>query len=231
MPSKQVMAFIVLIQDIIWDKEAPKKMNSNEFRNNPLFLRNNFVSDGEWNFPIIKRQEISLNNIDLISYSDISSKDTKNLHKGVHFFIDDWRFESLYDKPDRSLITLSKYQFLLTPDYSLYAEMPLWRQIESVGKARWVGANWQNNGLTVIPTISWARSQRFDFCFKSIEKHCIVAIGMIGCKKERRAFMQGYNEMLLQIEPDAIICFGEPFPEMRGNIIRVDYIKSRKGVH
>jgi hypothetical protein len=206
-------------------------MKSKEFRNSPLFLRNDYKSEGEWNFPIIKRQELDLNNLDLISYSDISSKDNKNLHKGVHFFIDDWRFESLYDKPDRSVDTLSKYRFLLTPDYSLYAEMPLWRQIESIGKARWIGANWQARGLTVIPTISWARTQSFAFCFKSIEKHSTVAIGMIGCKKNHRSFMQGYNEMLVQIEPDAIICFGDPFPEMLGNIIRVDYSASRREVH
>lgn len=206
-------------------------MNSVVFRNDPLFLRNEPASEGRWDFPVIKKQELDLSNLDLISFSDISARDTKNLHKGVHFFVDDWRFETLYDKPDRSIDTLSKYRFVLTPDYSLYAEMPLWRQIESVGKARWVGANWQSKGLTVIPTISWARTRSFDFCFNSIEKHCIVAVGMIGCKGNPRAFMQGYNEMLCRIEPEAIICFGAPFPDMKGNIVVVDYSTSRKGVH
>ena len=206
-------------------------MNSVVFRNSPLFLRNEYASEGEWEFPIIKKQDIDLADLELMSYSDISSKDCKNLHKGVHFFIDDWRFDSLYTRPNRSLETLSKYRFVLTPDYSLYAEMPLWRQIESVGKARWVGANWQREGLTVIPTVSWARTQSFRFCFKSIEKHSIVAVGMIGCKNSPVAFLQGYNEMLNQIEPTAIICFGTPFPEMDGNIVPVDYASSRKGVH
>ena len=121
-------------------------MKSKIFRNDPLFLRNEYVSEGRWDFPVVKKQDINLENVELISYSDISSADTKNLYKGVHFFIDDWRFETLYNKPDRSIETLSKFRFVLTPDYSLYAEMPLWRQIESVGKARWVGANWQKHG-------------------------------------------------------------------------------------
>ncbi|MBO4844727.1 MAG: DUF4417 domain-containing protein [Lachnospiraceae bacterium] len=206
-------------------------MKSKIFRNDPLFLRNEYVSEGRWDFPVVKKQDINLENVELISYSDISSADTKNLYKGVHFFIDDWRFETLYNKPDRSIETLSKFRFVLTPDYSLYAEMPLWRQIESVGKARWVGANWQKHGLDVIPTISWARTPSFDFCFSSIEKNCIVAIGMIGCKSNHRAFMQGYNEMLNRIEPEAVICFGTPFPDMEGNIITVDYLSSRRGVH
>lgn len=42
--------------------------------------------------------------------------------------------------------------------------------------------------------------------------------------------MNGYNEMLRRIKPKAIICFGKPFEEMEGNIIAVDYLKSRKVV-
>lgn len=31
-------------------------------------------------------------------------------------------------------------------------------------------------------------------------------------------FMAGYNEMLKRIEPETIICYHYPFPEMKGNI-------------
>ena len=36
--------------------------------------------------------------------------------------------------------------------------------------------------------------------------------------------------MLERIEPDAIICLGDPFDEMDGNLVVVDYQKSRKVV-
>ena len=36
-------------------------------------------------------------------------------------------------------------------------------------------------------------------------------------------FMKGYEEMLRRIEPSKIICYSEPFPEMQGDIIYVDY--------
>ena len=36
--------------------------------------------------------------------------------------------------------------------------------------------------------------------------------------------------MLERIEPDAIICLGDPFNEMDGNLVVVDYQKSRKAV-
>ena len=38
--------------------------------------------------------------------------------------------------------------------------------------------------------------------------------------------MAGYNEMMRRIEPEKIICFNTPFPEMQGNIIYVDYERS-----
>lgn len=205
-------------------------MKSYFFRNDPLFLRNGYESEGKYTFPIVKRQVIDLNNVNLIAYSDVSSRNTKNYDMGVHFFIDDYRFETMYNHPEKCLERLKNYRFILTPDFSLYAEMPIWRQIESVGKARWVGAYMQANGMSVIPTVSWSTTSSYEFCFKGIEKGSIVAVGMIGCKKSKKEFLRGYNEMLRQIEPSAIICFGSPFPEMGDNLVVVDYLKSRKVV-
>ena len=38
--------------------------------------------------------------------------------------------------------------------------------------------------------------------------------------------MAGYNEILRRIEPEKIICYNTPFPEMQGNIVYVDYERS-----
>jgi hypothetical protein len=35
--------------------------------------------------------------------------------------------------------------------------------------------------------------------------------------------MKGYNEMLRRIEPELVICYHKPFPEMKGNILYIDY--------
>ena len=34
--------------------------------------------------------------------------------------------------------------------------------------------------------------------------------------------MEGYEKMVQKIKPSAIICYGDPFPEMEGNIKAVD---------
>lgn len=208
-----------------------KHMTSQNMRRDPLFTRNEFESCGEWGIPLVKKQEISTENISLIACSDTRSNESEaNKKCGVHFFTDDYRFNNIYRNPEKSREKYSQYAFLLTPDYSTYADMDLWRQLESVAHNRWCGAYWQSKGLTVIPTISWSTPSSYKFCFDGVEKNSIVAIGMIGCKHNKAEFMRGYNAMLERLEPEAIICFGKPFPEMQGNIIPVDYMESRKVV-
>ena len=204
-------------------------MHSEEARTKQTFLRNEYACVGKWNIPLVKRQSLE-DNVKLIACSNTKSKDAYNCESGVHFFVDDYRFQYIYDDPQKSLHKLSQYKFLLTPDYSLYADMPLWRQLESVAKNRWCGAYWQAHGLTVYPTVSWGLSQSYEFCFDGIEKNSVVAIGMIGCKQERVRFMRGYDAMTERLAPSTIICFGDPFKEMRGNLLPIDYRASRKVV-
>lgn len=206
-------------------------MNSKEMRNNPLFMRNSYETDGKWGLPLVKNQEFDTGNIKMIACSDTKANDREENKKlGVHFFVDDYRFKGIYDKPERTLNRYSQYRFLLTPDFSTYSDMNPWRQLESVAKNRWVGAYWQSKGLIVVPTISWGLSPSYEFCFDGVEKNGVVAIGMIGCKQTKIQFMRGYNAMLEKIQPSKIICFGSPFAEMQGDIIKVDYMASRKVV-
>lgn len=204
-------------------------MTSKTMRENPLFMRNSFSSVGKWGIPLVRRQDLPSSSINLIACSDTRPDDNDvNRNKGVHFYVDDYRFEDIYNNPERSLKRYSQYAFLLTPDFSTYAEMDLWRQIENVAKNRWVGAYWQSKGLKVITSVSWSTPRSYEFCFEGIEEYGTVSVGMIGCKHDREAFMSGYNEMLERLKPKNIIVFGSPFPEMKGNILPVDYISSRR---
>lgn len=178
-----------------------------------------------------KKQELTTENIMLVACSDTRANDNEaNKKKGVHFFVDDYRFSGIYDNPERTLERYSQYAFLLTPDFSTYSDMDLWRQLESVAKNRWVGAYWQSKGRIVVPTVSWSTPRSFEFCFDGVEQHATVAVSTLGCKKAKIDFMRGYEVMLEKLRPEAIICFGDPFSEMQGNLLVVDYRESRKVV-
>lgn len=207
------------------------KKTSKKMRTDQLFMRNEYPGCGKWDIPLIKKQDLAAETISLIACSDTRSNDCKeNTKCGVHFFVDDYRFNGIYNNPEKSLKKYAQYAFLLSPDFSTYADMNLWHQLENVAKNRWCGAYWQSKGLTVIPTVSWSTPRSYEFCFDGIERSSIVAIGTIGCRRNKSEFLRGYNAMLEKINPEAIICFGRPFEEMAGNIVHIDYRSSRKVV-
>ena len=147
----------------------------------------------------------------------------------VHFFLYDYRFERVWKNPDDDIEKLSWYRAVLSPDFSMYLEMAPVMQLYNIFRSRWCGAYWASKGLRVIPTVNWGDKSTFDFCFEGIEKGSVVAVSTYMASEhdnrcdQKEWFMAGYNEMLRRIEPEKIICYNMPFPEMQGNIIYVDY--------
>ena len=185
-------------------------------------VRNEFKGVGKYGMPLIKKQDIDLDKIELLACTKTKHNDEENQSKTIHFFTYDWNFESVYEKPEELLERLDQYYALLTPEFSTYKDMPLARQIDSVFKNRWCGAFWQKQGMKVIPTVSWGSIPCLEFCFDGIEKGSVVAVSTYTREDNKDGFMLGYNKMLEIIEPSAIICYGTPFPEMKGKIKAID---------
>ena len=97
-------------------------MASATFRNDPMFLRNQFEGDGVFELPVIRRESVALEEIALTGYDKLSSGETDQI---VHFFLDDYKFESLWKDPESRIERLKRFRAVLSPDYSLYTEMPL----------------------------------------------------------------------------------------------------------
>lgn len=73
----------------------------------------------------------------------------------------------------------------------------------------------QSEGLTVIPAVGWSTEDSFEFCFDGIEKGSVVAVSTLGVRRVKDAFMLGFRELCQRLEPEAVICYCEPFAEMR----------------
>ena len=192
-------------------------------KNKQKLVRNEFLyynqSRGKYDIPIIKRQKIDVEKIKFLSFVNAKNNDKENVNKTIHFFTYDWKFDKVYEKAEEELEKLSQYYCLLSPDFSIFTNMPKVLQIESVFKNRWCGAYWQSKGLKVIPTVSWGDENSFDFCFDGIEEGSIVAVCTYYRENCEEEFMLGYNKMLEKIKPSAIICYDEPFKAMKGNVI------------
>ncbi len=144
--------------------------------------------------------------------------------KGLHFFIDDYQFTRLWSNPDAYLEMLRKFKLVCTPDFSTYTDFPKAVQIYNHYRKHWLGAYWQHNGITVIPTISWSDKASFDWCFDGEPEGGTVAVSSVGTqlgRNSRKLFLDGYNEMLTRLQPSLIYFYGNAPEECKGNIVRL----------
>ena len=205
------------------------------YRTSQSLLRNQFPGKGKLQIPIIPKFQEQPGDFDdllLIGFDKTHLEDQHHLDRMVHFFLYDYRFERVWKNPDSDIEKLSRYHAVLSPDFSMYLEMAPVMQLYNVFRNRWCGAYWASKGIRIIPTVNWGNEFTFDFCFEGIEKGSVVAVSTYMASEhdnreaQKEWFMAGYNEMLRRIEPEKIICYNTPFPEMQGNIVPVDYERS-----
>jgi len=96
-----------------------------------------------WQMPIIKNNGYIPN--DLIGFN--YAKTTKNKNAGVHFYLDDYQFERIWNYPEKYIDVLKEYDCILTPDFSLYMDMPMAMKIWNVYRSRQIGAYYQSMGF------------------------------------------------------------------------------------
>ena len=146
---------------------------------------------------------------DLIAFDYCINKDAFDC--GVHFYRDDYMIERIWRDPHKYKNRLSKFDCVLTPDFSLYLDMPLAMQIWNVYRSRLIGQIMQDAGITVIPTLQWADERSFDFCFDGIEPGGVVSVSTIGVKRDKNAggiWFAGMDEAIKRLRPSHIVCYG-----------------------
>ncbi|MDT8307565.1 MAG: DUF4417 domain-containing protein, partial [Anaerolineae bacterium] len=148
----------------------------------------------------------------------------------VHFFMDDYRFETVWSRPRKALEALAPYTTVLSPDFSLYRDWPLMLQMWNVYRNRWCGAFWQSQGFTVIPTVSWSTAESYDFCFLGLPRRSVVAVSAVGVRLddahpadgmlEGYLFREGFREMVVRLAPAVVLAYGR-LPAGCGELVEV----------
>lgn len=154
------------------------------------------------------------------------AKTSKEKNVGIHFYLDDYQFERLWNKPEEYVDILKQYDCILSPDFSLYMDMPMPMKIWNIYRSRLIGQYYQSQGIKVIPTLSWAEEETFEFCFEGIPKGSIVSISTIGVKKNKEAlkiWKAGADELIRRIEPSTILIYGGKLDYDYGNIKVIYY--------
>lgn len=182
---------------------------------------------GEYNIPVIQPTDELPKINKWLEFEKAKNMRNKPKQTGVHFFEYDFKFECVWNFPDRYAETLSAYDCILAPDFSIYVNMPKALQIYNHYRKHWISAYWQDKGLTVIPVINWGFEDSYDWCFDGEPMNSIVATSNVGCNQItelKEMWLKGYNEMLKRLNPSKILFYSNSYPEyLDGNIHFIKY--------
>lgn len=184
--------------------------------------------DGEYDFPVIKEEHTIPRR--LIPFSKaLQEKD--DYRQWVCFYEDDFLFERIWNNPTRYVAKLSKFEGIVTPDFSVYYDMPLSMQVWNIFRSRAIGAWLQSQGLRVIPNIRFGDERTFECCCDGISRHSVISIGTHGCIKEkvyRDTLEKGIEYIAKRLKPETIILYGavtESIVSLKNSGINVVVIK------
>lgn len=153
----------------------------------------------------------------LIAFRDPRPADLQLTNLAVHFYLDDYRFQSVWTKPWRTADALDngRYTVAITPDFSVYRDMPDALRRFNVYRNRWCGCFWREvTRLQVIPSISWNGPDTWSYAFAGVERGSVVAVNGIGVDAfgpTYTIYKEGYLAMLEAIQPAMVLSYG-PMP-------------------
>lgn len=191
-------------------------------------LLKNAHYEGKYDFPVIAEEHAVPGR--MIPFSK-AYHEKKDFDQWVCFYEDDYLFERIWNQPSRYVKTLSKFEGVITPDFSIYYDMPFSMQLWNIFRSRTIGAWLQQQGIKVIPNIRFGDTRTFDCCCEGIPKHSVIAIGSLGClkaKEYRAIFEKGVEHVVNILQPETVVFYGAApgnTPELKKLGVNVVIIK------
>lgn len=140
-----------------------------------------------------------------------TARDEDKRAAACHFFIDDYQFERAWSRPEACVDALRGFRCVLTPDFSMYLDMPDAMQRWNRYRSQALGLYWQRRGLKVVPTLSWAQPESYAFCFDGVPRRSTVAVSTVGVKADGGAiavWRDGMLEAMRRLEPRRVLLYG-----------------------
>lgn len=150
----------------------------------------------------------------LISFSDaLHSKPEKNAF--VHFYIDDYRQESIWTNPDRYVPRFQQFGGIISPDFSPYLDMNLYQQRFNIYRQRALGKFYAFFDIPVIPNLRIGSLDTVEDALRGIVPGSTVAISTVGaagdeeCSANHLHLLQAAVERLQLTD---VLLYGRPLP-------------------
>lgn len=135
-----------------------------------------------------------------------------NFQQWVHFYTHDRNFERIWSNSKRYLPILRRFSGVITPDFSLYREMPLSMQIWNTYRNRVLSYWLQREGVRIVPNVRWGDERTYIFAFEGLAQGGTVAVstnGTLRSKIDRAYFKQGLARMVEVLQPQTIVNYSQ----------------------
>lgn len=122
----------------------------------------------------------------------------------VHFHIQDFKFERIWNDPDKYIPMLQKYRGIISPDFSMYTDMPRPLQEYNHYRNNWFARYAQINNIKVIPSLSFSNEESHEYCFEGIPENSVLWINTIGPLRDPEArplFWSGLDAAIERLSP------------------------------
>lgn len=202
-----------------------------------------FESNNKYGFPLVDMCKIviELSDVDWIDFDTAISKSKRyrsifENYNGLHFYIDDYKFQRIWNYPNRYIDFLKRFDYVIMPDFSLYYNFPQALQIYNKYRNHWLAAYFSVNGVNIVPDISLSTPECFDWSAEAYPHNSLVAFCDVGSKRDkssREVIPQAFEFMREKLTPSHIIYFTRAksvdFAADDITVVRLPFFRSRGG--
>lgn len=186
-----------------------------------------FIDD--YKFAIMKKLLV------LPTYQQISIIKKLPLLENIFKISELYNLKKLYEQIDRLVKGLRLFEGIITPDFSLFPEMPKAQRIWNCYMSRVIAYYLQNMDLNIVPTVAWGKEEDLTWCFEGLPTNSPIAISTNGCKSEpysKKLFLLGVEELQTKLTPFKLIICGSIFEELKkyDNIVQYNSFSQRLAI-
>lgn len=189
--------------------------------------------DGIFEIPIIKKPKKLIILDKLVPFSKMDKVNKKTF--AVCEYENDMEFSDLLAHPNEYVEILKQYKGFISPDCSVYRDMPLALQITNIYRNRAIGYFFQKQGVYVIPCVRWGDDRTYTtkflpekIAFLGVEKHSIVSVGSYGQLKNRvnrYYFEAGMDAMMEELEPEIVLVYSKMPGEIQEKYPKTQFVE------
>ncbi|MDD2434453.1 MAG: DUF4417 domain-containing protein [Bacilli bacterium] len=157
----------------------------------------------------------------IIPFDKLSLYTCKEISESyICFYCADVAFAKIIRNPKHYLKMFRRCKGLIGFDYSVFRDMPHWKQKELMGKNLSLDFYYGFQHYPIIPNIRWGSEDLVDEYLAAIPQHTLIAVGTYGFIKtneEKTTWMEFLKSVCNKLHPSGIIVYGSA-PESVFNI-------------